>query len=535
MAAAILAATLLLPVAAGAPAEGLFTVEGEVRVPSGAYLETTPLGIFLGGTKQADPPLDFTSFLIQADSLELVERTKKRAAASIPIRDQPATLPSMPGSDTVSSRTLRNVTITIEGTLGKGYVAIENTSSTSHTSLLGAGPAALASVTRSDFSSSNISVGEGVDANPAYYRIVSSPHALVSAPGELSFEGEGKMKLYGMTLALSHDESDQGDDRIRTGGWYETEGGLEESPEAGFYIQSWVIITGGNLRFQASSPQGWKLAGGETLLDWHGAAAFRATSGTLETPSTVYGASRSSPILLDGTFQATLETVGVNTVSSRLQVTGDLDQTNLPVTQTKAVLPTPGGASTLLWVGLIVGVAVAAGGVVQWRRRAGSRAVAAAVVPAAPEPILSPAMAAEYYVGLAEQALQFDDHAKALHWISLAREASPTSSDVATTMAYVLGELGEYDEALAMYEEASRLDPSEGEADLNAARLAARAGKPAEVIEALVLRALDRSPEFVFDVEEDLEFRPLAVRASFREALARAWDRWSGGRPAVSR
>lgn len=529
VAAFILAATLLLPAAKAAPAEGLFSIQGDIRLPEGAYLRSEPLGIFLGGTGQSDPPLDFTGFLLQAEELGLTIYETKNTAASLPTHDHPATAPYPIDGKDQTVRTLSNATITVQGRLEKGYVALENASASSAASLLSTASALLTSVARTEFADANATVGgESVDANPTYYRVLSTPHALSTAPGHLSFDGSAKLKLYGMTLRVV---ADDGPHTIRTGGWYETQD-VQGVPQAGVYVQRWVVLTGEGIRFQASSTQEWRLAGGATALDWQGEATFRATSGTLETPDAVYGISQdaSRPTSLDGTFQATLGTRGSGAVTSELRVVGELAQTNLPVAQSKSILSTPSGSSVLLWLGLAVGVAVGAGTFVHWRRHGAARAP---VAPPVEELPLSPALAAEYYVGLAEQALQFDDHAKALHWISLAREASPTSSDVATTMAYVLGELGQYDEALAAYEEASRLDPWDGEADLNASRLAAQAGKPPEVVETLVVRALERTPEFVFDVEEDLEFRPLAMRPAFREALARAWDRWGGDQHSV--
>jgi tetratricopeptide (TPR) repeat protein len=228
---------------------------------------------------------------------------------------------------------------------------------------------------------------------------------------------------------------------------------------------------------------------------------------------------------LEGSFEALIEPVTQGgSLRSYVSVEGDLASTSL-VSQKAPLAPLLKDASSSGGVGILSGVvlgAVLAGGGGYLLHRRVRRAPAVPVTTSPAIDPLSPALAAEYYVGLGEQALQFGEQAKALHYISLAREACPTSADVATTMAFVLGELGHYDEALAAYEDA--------------ARLAAQAGKPPEAVEALVVRALERTPEFVFDVEEDLEFRPLAIRPAFRDALARAWDRWGDGEdPAIGR
>jgi hypothetical protein len=87
--------------------------------------------------------------------------------------------------------------------------------------------------------------------------------------------------------------------------------------------------------------------------------------------------------------------------------------------------------------------------------------------------------------------------------------------------------MGDVEEALRLYAEGSRLS-TDGEADFNGAFAALRADRPPEEVAAWLVRALERSPELVADLEDDEALEGVRGVPAYEEAMRRAWERTGG-------
>lgn len=519
----VLLGTVLLLPAAQALVVGNFLVDSPVELPSGSTIEAWPIAALVGGNSQGDGPLAFTSFLLQADKITLTEYSMS-AVYVIPPLLKPAYVGTQPVAE---HQVLYGVKISVIGEPQPGYLGLNGTTAATSAAFTTNALATLKAIDSSHLKTADSSSSSRDDST--YQNEVRFAHLGGSVPGTMRLHGPAELKVWGITLLVEHSN---GTEEIRTGlpPTVEQDSGSPTAPARGGE-ERWVVIEAENLSLEATPNQPWQLASGPAALRWSGTAAFHATDGTLDEAGKITSTVRRA-VKLSGVFNGEMLALqNPGAVHAQFSVEGEPLFTS---GSSRTSLPDSGfGFTAAILVGVAVGaVAGGMGGALVWRRhRAKAQVVPVTPVEQEAEESAQPTpdLAAEYYVGLAEQAIQFEDYSKALHWITLAREAAPTSANVVTTQAYVLGELGQYDEALAAYEEAAQLDPSDGEADLNAGRLAAQAGKPPEVVEAFVLRALERTPEFVFDVEEDPEFRPLGDRLAFRKGLSRAWERWGGG------
>lgn len=513
----LVAALLLLPAASAIPAKGTLTTAKGLVLPPETLLSGAGMGFYLGSL-HATLPLE--SLVIRAEQLKVTEYAIHFIEADAPGLPYPAGAER--GRDEPRERVLNNVTLTLDGGLQYGYVAVESSPLDSTLRLFSTSSSELQGLDSTTWRFTPGVEETRSDRDDGYARVLHGSHVAVSASGLIELDGKAKLKLLGMTLAVT---SDEGSTIFRTGDFWETETPVRER------TTRWITIHSDSLALAATADAPWLAAASEIDASWEGTATLKSASGRLTSDSAAYDAVRSD-VHLTGSFVSGIFPVPKDDeVNTLVRLDGDLHDTSLRAVATQRA---PIGSQSI-WPLLLVGIALVAGGstvgMLLFRGGAkksdppvGQDTGTGALPLNAP-----PQMTAEYYVGLAEQALQFEDHVKALHWITLARQTAPTSAHVATTMAYVLGELGHYEEALEAYEEASRLDGTDGEADLNAARLACQAGQPVEVVERFLLRALERSPEHVVDVEDDPELRLVMERPAVRKGIRAAWDRWGNG------
>lgn len=519
----LLVAVLLLPSAAAAAAKGSFLVDGALSVPSGTDLTGDLVGFYHGTTGHA---VEFGRLTVEADVLDIHVFWLRQLQVEV----LPPNYAVAYGNDRDNrTETFHNAVVEVTPDPGQGgYVGLDASAGASTlqmrlpapTDVLGTNDTAWRWGMDADDKIGQFFPAEERNGrnDTGYEHDVPGAHLLMKVRGDLEAVATGEMKVRGVTL---HVRADEGNFTIRTGTFHDSQDRVRNE------TTQWAILEGEGMRvsFQTSTPFEIALARADLL--WQGSAFFKALSGDLTAGDTHY-ASREDNVRLDGTFQGSLAPISSKgSTRALLEVRGDLVETTLVGAEAARVRFAP-GSSPFILLGVALGavVSASAGGLLLFHRRQRQVTKRGPDTGTGALPLSSPELTTEYYVSLAEQALQFEDHVKALHWITLARETAPTSAHVASTLAYVLGELGHYDEALRAYEEASRLDGSEGEADLNAARLAQTAGEPPEVVERFLLRALERSPEFVVDVEDDPQLQGLVGRPLVRKALRVAWDRW---------
>jgi thioredoxin-like negative regulator of GroEL len=121
------------------------------------------------------------------------------------------------------------------------------------------------------------------------------------------------------------------------------------------------------------------------------------------------------------------------------------------------------------------------------------------------------------------KAASEEDWAGAAKWFGRARTLAPTSARICADLAFSLSQIGDVDEALRHYAEASRLC-ADGEADFNGALAALHGARPLGEIEEWLERALARSPGLVMPLEADDDFKVLHGRTRYERAVDHAWQ-----------
>lgn len=303
-----------------------------------------------------------------------------------------------------------------------------------------------------------------------YAHSVDHPNLVVESPGTFRYSGAGEVHVFGVSLVVSARENTT---LLETGSFRKQEGAMDDG------VQRWVILRSDNFTLKASSRDAWRIAFSELRVE-----------DSIVTPAGVRRPFGSSPADDDA----------LPHVASRI-------------------------APSLL---VFASAAVVGVGIVVLPR------LKRDPLPSHPTP-LDPTESWEPEDCIARAAVhveagRFD---RALEWLAQARRLVPTSARVRGMEAFVLGQLGKPEEALAAYAEASRLVPAEGEHDFLAARLVLRASRPVEEAEAFLIRALERSPDLAPEFDEDEILRALAERPRLAEALDRAWAEYArtlGGR-----
>jgi hypothetical protein len=132
-----------------------------------------------------------------------------------------------------------------------------------------------------------------------------------------------------------------------------------------------------------------------------------------------------------------------------------------------------------------------------------------------------PDLAPDESVEMALAASERGNFGSALLWTRRAIGQSATSARLRADEAYYLAELGHLDEARDAYRAASELS-DEGEEDFLHAVLAARMSLGPDEVEALLIRAIERTPALVLEAEDDPCFATILARPRVQVAVMHA-------------
>lgn len=513
----LLMVVLLLPIA-GADASGEFLARGRVTLPEGSDLSGAPsLGLLHETGSMQRFTLDAPRARIHLHEMVLTETPLLRDGG-------PAV--ETGGSSSVHHLTDLHVEMvaTREGYLGfygAEGAAVQMIASSAST----LGPNA-SSVVSSGQGFGSTPTGGPFDTRYYFHQEVDAPHVLSAASGTLRYEGAGIVKLYGPAIRWW---SAEGDGAYATG---------EDSGEDLDLRQTyrWAIIELEDAVFEVESPERWTLALQDAQADWQGTTFFTPASGAMSSGSTSYvatgGAAR-----LEGTFQGTFRPHADPSGGMLLRVAlvGDVVSTTL---RPQAVAPAPDGPAGSMWllplaIALATGALGFSGGLLLRRARARPAptpiAVPVVVSAPAPEPAEPSALpfTAEDCCDAGAKAASEEDWAEAAKWFARAHRLAPTSARICADLAFSLSQIGDVDESLVLFHEASRLS-TDGEADFNGALAALQAGKPLDEVEEWLERALSRTPGLVLPLDADNDFLAMAGRPRYESAIRRARERVAG-------
>ena len=187
----------------------------------------------------------------------------------------------------------------------------------------------------------------------------------------------------------------------------------------------------------------------------------------------------------------------------------------------RRILTPPGrgwtGLRPVLLAAFITAPGTNAGG--WWPRRK-------AAAPPAPE--VDFPFTAEDCVAAADRAIAEERWPKAAEWLTRAHRLAPTSGRVCADLAFARRQMGDYEGALRMYEQAARCGVADGEPHFHAALTCLEAGRSVDEAESRILRAFEVDPELAFVIDGEA-FEPLRGRPGFEAALRKARRTASGG------
>lgn len=500
---ALLLALLLLPVASGSTASGVFTLEGQARLPHGTELAFRPVLAFHNDTAT------FQTLVLRSPRVEVHEAFSQKLAVGL---GEHAVLVPVKGDS--NETTYQDVEIRLAAGSRDGALALYP-SPDAETTLWAADPVFVEASDRTEAAS--IFPGEegksGPFANGGYYsEVVERPHLRIQGSGHLLYEGEGVLKVMGPDLEL---RSSNGMRTIPTG--WET-----SSDTPGVRTQRWAVIFFDPGTLQVETASDWLMAAPEVQGRWDGRAILGGTQGELHTDEGTF--QTMGMALLEGRFNGHfLAASDGDRLQMLLELEGDVTSTNLePMSVGAAAGPWRLGATQLvLLFAAVVAAAGATAGTGVWltRRRHAPH------LSDEPEPAAHVfPFSVEDCVAAAADAADDEDWPRAAEWLQRVRRMAPHSARTCADLAHAYCQMGQLEEGLRLYAEASRLS-SDGEADFNAAVLALESGRGHEEVEEWLGRALERTPSYVVDVETDPAFEALRGRGAFEKMVRRAWER----------
>lgn len=507
----LVVALLLLPIASAGSASGSFLAAGHTRLPPGAQMRVEPLALL------GDDASGLDELVVSAPRLRVHLFEVRYAVARTPLQSV-----GVYTSNTSETYALQSAALHLSAPASEGFVAAYARPGARAT-LVGASASDVAARAHGELSTATGQPPVSPDpfASREHSRqVVDVPHAVATVPGALAYEGPLLLKVKGLRLAGSSSE-----------GALVLDTRPEGDPDvAGERTTRWAILEADDARVEARSRTPWQMAWSEADASWQGMMTFSPLAGELRTDGAAYPAS-ATIATLDGRFTGFLSAAQGDggTPLTRLTLEGDVSRTTLSARSDGSILPAPRALPGVLLAGILV-VAGAAGlgfgtGALYGRRKRPSAPAASVPIPV-PAQVALP-FSAEDCCDAGAKAASEEDWAAAAKWFARARSLAPTSARICADLAFSLSQIGDVDEALRHYAEASRLS-TDGEADFNAALAALHGARPLDEVEHWLERALARTPGLVAPLEADDDFKVLHGRARYEDAVARAWARMAG-------
>lgn len=517
-----MAALLLLPSAVALSGGGDFLAKGAVSLPPASNLILEPLAAY------NTEPASMQSCLLASPMVTVT--VYEREFAILDKGPMPVVARTSL-EDGNASRIYRaaSISLTPSGTYGGlGLYSPDGEWRASASSVAGIEPREESDLSDFDVAPGNQQEGP-YDTAYVFRSITKGPHVLVNTTGATQFTGSGMLHIHGFDILI---ESEDGRHVIHAG----VERPSPVSPQA---IFRWALVEfhGGVLETESSHP--WLLTAASTDASTpEGSIVFHALTGAMETRAARYVAS-DSPTEIEGRFDLHLApSPSLGDILLQMELSGDLSSTTLAAQSIPAsarlTSAFDGAVPLMLVTAVLASGAFFGGGMWYGHRRIVARrppAAPAAAVAVAPLPAEAVASVERPFPFSVEDcsdagalAASEEDWASAAKWFMRAHELAPTSARICADLAFALSQIGDVDEALQYYAEASRLS-SDGEADFNAALAAIHAGRPVEEVEVLLERALARSPELVVPLDGDKDFHALQGRARYEAAVREAWRR----------
>lgn len=502
---------LLLPLASATAGEGTFLLQRAPRLPPDSEYVFSPLFVFQNDTSGVgDFVLDASNVTLhyyeqpfsEIDTpplaVQVIEEVERREHSYVHLR------------------------LTKEGSSAQGYVGLVPTPG-GIARLAASRPPSFEARERTDAATMHWMGGPGLIGSqnrddPGFRQTVTSPHVVCEAPGGLVFSGGGALKIFGIDVRVAAAGQEE---VFRTGIERESEAPARDG------ARRWLVIEfeAGVLTTQSVMP--WLIAASSAEASWDGEAFLEAVSGELTTEESRYVPVASRKASLTGSFTADLlperAREGRGEVMLRMAVRGDLASTTLRQEALETAVPRVlSSFSPGLWLaGCLAFVAAAGVSGYAWGRQRG-RGAAGAGMGWRRRGTSELPFSIEDCQEAGSAAAAMEDWASAADWFGRGLKLAPTSARLTCDLAYSLSQIGDHDQALRLFEEASMLS-TDGEADFNGALAALRAGRSLEEVESWIERALARSPEFVAHLEEDDDFSVLKGRPRYEAAVADAW------------
>lgn len=476
---------LALPPAAAEAVTGKLVAEGQLVLPEGTLASGPPTALFLGDTQGLIRLQFFAPRLHVEDWYE--------NSTGLPTSDHPLLGDSLHGIP--ASWDLTGAKGDLQGGDASGWMGayfdgrqvVEATSQ---------GRMNLSAQTKEKFGEVTDPQAGSAPDQPHYNQDQTSLHLSWEVPGALRITGPWTLKLEGPDVRIS---SDQNVTSITTG---------KEHQFGGFRIhEEWLTLTaegdGAYVTIESAAPV--RLATPLANVAWVGSAEVEAVSGALTTPTATYSPTTRQPVTLEGSLHASLVPSDPEMRFVDVILRGDLQSSTLGATVHEA----PFDPASPKWLGSILGgltllVGLAVGLHVHARK--------------------GRPLTVDQLLELADRAAEDGKFEVAREWSAKALALMPDHPRVLIDHGFFSAQCGETQEALDAYVKASALSDS-GEPEFLAAQLLLkRLGKEGEAADWL-LKALEKAPELLFEIEETPEFKPLLRREDVRLAVGRAQRR----------
>jgi hypothetical protein len=325
---------------------------------------------------------------------------------------------------------------------------------------------------------------------PTFSQPVVGAHVSILDTSAFRYTGRGELKFSGPDVILAAKENTT---ELRTGTT------REAGPVARMRL-AWVSIEFDVGTLRAVGLRDAVAAAPSVDVRWDGEATFTAREGALHTEGADLRADGSSASI-DGRLAAALAPGERGTLLATID--GDLRSTTLhPAAITRL---SPAASGKLLG---LVALAAVLGGAATWAWMRHRR----------------PRFSVEECVQLANAAAEEGDAQLALDWIARARRLAPGSGRLFLEEGYYLAQTDDVDGALDRLGRAAELLDT-GEPELQAARLHATRRNDAARASALVVRALQRSPILILELEQDDALAALAADPAVKRAIGEAQRR----------